>query len=61
MLLARLLIAAAIAVVLFDPQIALAQEQKRPTAESSSCQVATRSPPRSLCAAAEAVAAGVEP
>jgi gamma-glutamyltranspeptidase / glutathione hydrolase len=35
MLLARLLIAAAIAIVLFDPQIALAQGQKQPTAVGS--------------------------
>jgi hypothetical protein len=35
MLLVRLLIAAAIAIVLFDPQIALAEEQKQPTAVGS--------------------------
>jgi gamma-glutamyltranspeptidase / glutathione hydrolase len=41
MLLARLLIAAAIAIVLFDPQIALAQGQKRPTAVGSGGAAAT--------------------
>ena len=37
----RLLIAAAIALVLFDPQIALAQEQKQPTAVGSGGAAAT--------------------
>jgi gamma-glutamyltranspeptidase / glutathione hydrolase len=41
MLLARLLIAAAIAIVLFDPQIALAQGEKRPTAVGSGGAAAT--------------------
>jgi gamma-glutamyltranspeptidase / glutathione hydrolase len=41
MLLARLLIAAAIAIVLFDPQIALAQEQKQATAVGSGGAAAT--------------------
>jgi gamma-glutamyltranspeptidase / glutathione hydrolase len=41
MLLARLLIAAAIAVVLFDPQVALAQQQKQPTAVGSGGAAAT--------------------
>ena len=41
MLLARLLIAAAIAIVLFDPQIALAQDQKRATAVGSGGAAAT--------------------
>jgi gamma-glutamyltranspeptidase/glutathione hydrolase len=39
--LARLLIVAAIAVVLFDPQIALAQEQKQPTAMGNGGAAAT--------------------
>jgi gamma-glutamyltranspeptidase/glutathione hydrolase len=41
MLLARLLIAAAIAIVLFDPQIALAQERKQATAVGSGGAAAT--------------------
>ena len=41
MLLARLLIAVAIAIVLFDPQIAIADEQKRPTAVGSGGAAAT--------------------
>src|SRR5215204_3447049 len=41
MVLVRLLIVAAIAIVLFDPQIALAQEQKQPTAVGSGGAAAT--------------------
>jgi len=41
MLFARLLIAAAIAIVLFDPQIALAEEQKQPTAIGNGGAAAT--------------------
>ena len=41
MLIARLLIAAAIAVVLFDPQVALAQERKQPTAVENGGAAAT--------------------
>src|SRR5918995_67351 len=41
MALGRLLIVAAIAIVLFDPQIALAQEQKQPTAVGSGGAAAT--------------------
>lgn len=37
----RLLTAAAITLVLFDPQIALAQEQKQPTAAGSGGAAAT--------------------
>ncbi len=41
MLLIRLLIVAAIAIVLFDPQVALAQQQKQPTAVGSGGAAAT--------------------
>jgi gamma-glutamyltranspeptidase / glutathione hydrolase len=41
MLIARLLIVAAIALVLFDPQVAFAQEQKQPTAVGSGGAAAT--------------------
>jgi len=41
MLLGRLLIAAAIALILFDPQIALAQQQKQPTVVGSGGAAAT--------------------
>src|SRR5918994_1575203 len=41
MLVGRLLIVVAIALVLFDPQIALAQEQKQPTAVGSGGAAAT--------------------
>ena len=45
-LLARLLTVVAIAIVLFDPQVALAQDQKQPTAIGSGGAAATRRPRR---------------